>query len=145
KQWSNHNRFSPDGKTLAILEDGKLEIWDVASGKHLATHRVASNFEFSPDSSFLFLVEGRKLSLWDLSALSMLWSREAEKGEHHTARFTADMQNVILCNWSGLGNTNTTLADYEILDSGTGKTRRLLPIGQPLVVVALNSPAISNC
>jgi WD40 repeat protein len=72
KGWTNSVAFSNDGKFLAgIAADGKIHIWDVASGKSTLTfvspaHGVYS-VAFSPDGKFLATgnADGT-LNLWDV-------------------------------------------------------------------------------
>ena len=62
--------FSPDGKMVASSHSDKtLHLWDVTTGKNLATIERPSPFEnlaFSPDGKTLASWSARMVFLWDL-------------------------------------------------------------------------------
>jgi WD40 repeat protein len=74
-----HARFSPNGKNLAIFRDvGRIELWDVASGKKLHTltcdrSHTPSFLAFSPDGTKLASAGGdlwrgdHTIRLWDVT------------------------------------------------------------------------------
>lgn len=62
--------FSPDGKTLAITDYEKINLWDVATGTHKETLKVRtdwiSNIFFSPDGRTLAVETSTTTHLWDV-------------------------------------------------------------------------------
>jgi WD40 repeat protein len=67
--------FSPNGKTLAILDgDGSTQLWDVAARRVTTTLTSAqcrggeSQVLFSPDGSLLAVVGSARTCLWDLTS-----------------------------------------------------------------------------
>jgi len=96
-------RFSPDRRTLSILLDGgKLEFWDVATGKlrAAATHSrkpwsFHSNRKFSPDSRLFAVIDfdGSHLSVWDVHTGTLCWARDT--GTPEGFQFTADSRFLI--------------------------------------------------
>ncbi len=67
--------FNPDGKLLALgFLDGKVEVWDTASGEliqRLAAHSRDTRIDavsFSPDGRSLTAIGGSQLFLWEVSS-----------------------------------------------------------------------------
>lgn len=65
-------QFSPDGRTLAVgLQDGALNLWDVATGSRRAARKgeaaIVDSMAFTPDSSTLVTgTYSGALLIWDL-------------------------------------------------------------------------------
>jgi WD40 repeat protein len=70
-------RFSPDGKTLATMMDSNegrprgqpeidtVKLWDVTTGKELATLKGVGEAFFSPDSKIVVTTRENGIKLWD--------------------------------------------------------------------------------
>jgi hypothetical protein len=64
--------LSPDGKTVALTDqDGRLELWDIATGKRQRTLSYAGPKgtapRWSPDGKLLFTGHARGLAIWDVT------------------------------------------------------------------------------
>ena len=81
--------FSLDGKTLASgAEDAAIKLWEVATGKDLATLRHTSNVKsvaFSPDGAILATVESKSVKLWEVSTKTNIAALEHTNGVHAVA------------------------------------------------------------
>jgi WD40 repeat protein len=72
--------FSPDGRTVAAIENGALRLWDVASARELGEPIQAQlrvrQVEFGGDGQTLVTAgEGPGLMLWD----PLLWATDADR------------------------------------------------------------------
>jgi WD40 repeat protein len=60
--------FSPDSKVVAVLHDGKLGLWDAATGhlvKAIADYDVScARLDFSPDGSRLLTYGSKQIQMW---------------------------------------------------------------------------------
>ncbi len=64
----NISSFSPDGKTLAILNGKEVQLWDVQTGNLKLTFAADRNFDcvaFSPDGTTLAAGSSGKIRLWE--------------------------------------------------------------------------------
>src|SRR5262249_12421195 len=63
--------FFPDGKTLVTVgNDGIVKLWDLASGKELASLKVAAQVQegaLSPQAKRLVTADDQTIRLWDLA------------------------------------------------------------------------------
>ncbi len=79
--------FSPDGQLLAAAgQDGRLAIWDLASGRQLhliqADRRRVRAVEFSPDSSKIATGgEGLNVVVWDVQTGQPLYTLPSRPGK----------------------------------------------------------------
>ncbi len=62
--------FSPDGRILASSWEAKLKLWDVATGREIATlsGNLASSFAFSPDGKLFAWSDDKVAKFWDIAA-----------------------------------------------------------------------------
>ncbi|MEV0390421.1 helix-turn-helix domain-containing protein [Nonomuraea sp. NPDC050643] len=76
-------RFTPDGRRLAVITREKVRLWDLASGKEVASivHRNVKDIGFSADGAFLVASDGVDLLLWRISAPGFPVFRHALLGE----------------------------------------------------------------
>ena len=81
--------FSLDGETLALAaEDATVKLWEIASGKDLATLRHTDNVKsvaFSPDSEILATVESKSVKLWEVSTKKNIAALEHTNGVYAVA------------------------------------------------------------
>jgi WD40 repeat protein/serine/threonine protein kinase len=96
--------FSPDGKLLvALLHNGTLEFWDVATGECTARHGRLWTTDygqpsFSPDGrTFATVAPNGPLKLWNVETRKeLLTLRAVCEGENPVVQFTPDGDLVLL-------------------------------------------------
>jgi WD40 repeat protein len=128
--------FAPDGKTLAVgLEDGKVVLYDVASGRETRTIRfkkkglnptfdsALTNLQFGPDgrSLYVYCVAG-ELWMRDLVTGKTRWSTEGGGGDWPNGLYTAPSPD---------GKTLAFVLGGKklaIFDATTGKQRRVITL-----------------
>jgi WD40 repeat protein len=76
-------RFAPDGKTLAVINNKTITLWDAATGKEQATFEQAIGpgqfcWAFSSDARFLAFGGGAGLTIWDVKNRRQ-WRRLPER------------------------------------------------------------------
>lgn len=87
--------FSPDGRTIAVVERAAVSLWEAASGRsrgRLMAPRQASGLAFSPDGRLLALGAGPEapLSLWDLATDQIVGRLLDDRGEGQQITFSPD-------------------------------------------------------
>ena len=62
-------KYSPDGKTLAIIDDRSVVLWDIETDTHKATlsghKKHIPSIKFSPDGQFLSTAADKTIYLWN--------------------------------------------------------------------------------
>lgn len=71
--------FSGDGKKLAIIGDGGVSIWDVASRQEISVFNDAVKAMFSDDGKTLCIIEHDRYALWDIVTRSEIKSLNLEE------------------------------------------------------------------
>jgi RNA polymerase sigma factor (sigma-70 family) len=85
-------RLSPDGKTLASgSEDGRIHVWDLATGKERHPYSNIGAPVFSPDGKTLaFTSSDATIRLWDVVTRKEVQIFSGHKGNPHTTSFSPD-------------------------------------------------------
>lgn len=152
--------FSPDSRRVVTASgDGQVQVWDVRSGKLLATLPDGGKVYLSPDGKRLITL-GKGLRVWDISPgkpPAILWNVPGFTDYADQLTFSADGKQLsiasadIFRNWSRNG---TTFAEYpSVIEVPETNTNRLLvsPDGKRLVYSSLeklvlgeNNPTAPN-
>ena len=92
-----HVAFSPDGRTLAALanankrqQSNRLHLWDVRTGRHIATTKASGFFDlsFSPDGQTIVTGNSRWFSDADATKILYFW-------DAHTLQLTATLEHKV--------------------------------------------------
>jgi WD40 repeat protein len=127
---SIHSSFSPNGKILAVFrEAGRIELWDVKSGKKLRTLACDPNhrpkfLEFSPDGTKLLSGGGdvfrgdHAVRLWDVTKGKELLQRAGHGASIGWVAFSPDGKTIASAGEDGMGHlwersTGTHLLELE--------------------------------
>jgi WD40 repeat protein len=143
-------RFSPDGKTLAVLDSQKeghhYILWDIPTRKVRDTFKAAKvcmDFAFTPDSQGLALIEFSRVQVLDLKTRE---SRQLYKNSDDAYALTFSPNGKLLA--SGDMKGQVTIWDYAankewavLKCPGIVESRgiRFYPDGKTLVVVGSRS------
>ncbi len=122
-------RFAPDGRLLTFWDEGrardhKLHLWDVAAGKHIASHELASsphmNGRLSLDGAKLMLMAGQTMHLFDVPSGRLLWKRKLDwwsgSWVSFPIYFTGDSKQILV-------PVSNALKHFDV---ATGQERRSL-------------------
>ncbi|MCW5632912.1 MAG: WD40 repeat domain-containing protein [Rubrivivax sp.] len=117
--------FSQDGRRLASIEARGLVLWDVASGRPIATlaghQEWAADAAFSPDGKRLASASADRALLWDVESGKLITTLAGHKGRVGSVAFspdgkrlatTGDDANVVLWEVES-GKLITTLAGHK--------------------------------
>jgi WD40 repeat protein len=109
--------FSPDGRTIAVLETGAVSFWEVASGRprgRLKTPRQASGLAFSPDGRLLVLGAGPEspLSLWELATGQVVGRLRDDRGGGEPIAFSPDGSRLVVAGSRHPGSSRLSVVDY---------------------------------
>jgi WD40 repeat protein len=121
--------FAPDGKALAIVHNGKLTLWDPATGKalkHLAKYGTPCGaLDFSPDGKRVIAIADRgdfyRVRLWDVTGREIPLPIPSARGY----LFAASSETLIL------GDRSSD--SLVICDGVTGQLQRKLAVGMAQV------------
>lgn len=95
---------SPDGKQMAVLVNGNIQIWDLQSGKNTYTLpeflREVYVIEFSPDESVLAVAD-HNVHLWQVQPKKFLGTLEVNGNEVVDIAFHPDGKQVAFALLSG--------------------------------------------
>lgn len=96
--------FSPDGRTLAVIETGEVTLWEVASGQsrgRLKGPMWAHGLAFSPNGRFLAVgtYPEAPVALWDLSASRMVGQLRKDVGHVDSLAFSPDGSRLALAGY----------------------------------------------
>jgi WD40 repeat protein len=96
--------FSPDGRTLAVIEVGEVSLWEVASGQsrgRLKGPMWAHALAFSPNGRFLAVgtYPEAPVVLWDLSASRIVGQLRNDVGHVDTLAFSPDGSRLALAGY----------------------------------------------
>ena len=131
--------FDPSGKVVATGENGKINLWDIATAKIIATYVEAAAKDaavefvtFSSDSKVLATVAGfEEVDLWDLSTGkgTVVFHEDVSEGSCLAGvAFSPDGKTLavagcILRNWIQLWNVATAKKTYTLAGHNSGGVR----------------------
>jgi WD40 repeat protein len=136
--------FSPDGGILASGDlDGKIKLWDVASGSSLRTLAAHSDWvnslALSPDGKVLASGTGdgtsAVINLWDVSGSTGRRTLVGDVGGFKSVVFSADGKTIVG------GNTNNTV---QVWDAATGTQRLKLKDESAPAVMSADSTTLAT-
>jgi WD40 repeat protein len=96
--------FSPDGRTLAIIEVGEVTLWEVASGQlrgRLKGPMWVHALAFSPNGCFLAVgtYPEAPVVLWDPSASRIVGQLRGDVGRVDTLAFSPDGSRLVMAGY----------------------------------------------
>ncbi len=141
-RWIRNVAFSPDGHTLAAadaLDDrGHIGLWDVATGRRIATLAEGSpvgSVAFSPDGHTLAAGDnGGHIGLWDL-ATARRAATLAEGGTVYSVAFSPDGHTLAASDFSGdvaLWDVATALRTATLAEGNSVSSVAFSPDGHTL-------------
>jgi len=136
----HHLAFSPDGKLLAIAEDGRVRIFNVQTGEAKAVLDTQGapllEFVFSPDGKTLVTGDQDKTAkLWDLQERKLRRTLKARRGTIWTVAFSPDGKLLATGGFEQAKNK----WQYEVIlwDAKTGEQRQTLATNLAVPVLSL--------
>jgi WD40 repeat protein len=120
--------FSSDGKYLAGAGQGRIRIWESATGRVLATHRFASPNAgvFEPKGHRFLIGGGYDLMLLDAATGNQLWRVQAD-GLVNAVAFAPDGKQFAVTTWFRDSPFRGWASRLSILDTATGKKLQEIP------------------
>ncbi|GLF95145.1 nSTAND1 domain-containing NTPase [Streptomyces yaizuensis] len=114
-------RFSPDSRTLAGISGKRIRLWEVGSGRLLASLPYSGNFDsevsFSPDGRILAVpLDNGSIQLWDIPARQTMTTFIAHSEQMSPVSFSADGRLM-----AAVDRDNR----IRIWDTPTGSIRRM--------------------
>jgi WD40 repeat protein len=121
--------FSPDGKRLAAAGGQEVKLWDLATGREIASHKlrvnVWSSVALSPDLRTLAAPNYEDVDLWDLATGEERAPLLDHRGAVWRVAFTGDGRALVV------GSQRTEeggrfIGEVKLWDLATGKERMTL-------------------
>ena len=92
--------FSGDGKTLAIIGDGGVSVWDVATRQEIGVFNGPVKATFSGDGKTLCIIENNRFTFWDINTRSEITTFNPFQVQglisFNPERFTLSQNGVLL-------------------------------------------------
>ena len=86
--------FSGDGNTLAIIGDGGVSVWDVATRQEIGVFNDPVKATFSGDGKTLCIIENNRFTFWDITTRSEITTFNPY--QVHGGRITYNPERFIL-------------------------------------------------
>lgn len=123
--------FSADGRALASSEDGRVEIWDLATGQIRKTIEPSGTV-----TALRFAADGRTLASGSQDGSVSLWDLQTGILSLQLRKHTAAVNAIAFSTAGDLMATGGDDSRVIIWETGTGKARRTLK-GHDLAVTSL--------
>jgi RNA polymerase sigma factor (sigma-70 family) len=116
--------FSPDGRTVAAVNDDGLKLWNADTGAELAVLKVGSQrMAFAPDGRSLYGGHDGHLCQWAVPSGRLLRSFDGECSSHSPIALSPNGKTIA----TGEGNAAATPLNVAVWDVKTGKRRHSWP------------------
>jgi WD40 repeat protein len=141
-----HIAFSRDGKRLAVAGEWDVRVWDVASGKVLASfqHHIALRSPlgaaFSPDLGTLAVRNYQEIDLWDVAAGKERSTLSEHRGEVGYLMYSSDGRTLLAASIRQVGAQSRYVGDLKLWDVVTGKQQAAFDQQIGAVTAAALSP-----
>ena len=141
-----HIAFSRDGKRLAAARGRGVTVWDVASGKEVASfqHHIALRsplgLAFSPDLGMLAARNYQEIDLWDVATGKERTTLSEHRGEVGCLLYSSDGKTLLAASIRQVGAQSRYVGDLKLWDVTTGKERATFDHEIGAVTAAAFSP-----
>jgi WD40 repeat protein len=126
--------FSPDGRSIAAINGGRLRLYSRATGSELVALGPVSgrDVRYSRDGRSLFVLEDKAIQVWDPAVRYLLQKVELPKDTQGTLAVMLDSAGTSLLLWAdGDEPRRIALEARPVGPQGLGLPKRLAPAGLP--------------